>query len=99
MNALKPVLLLIMDGFGHRLDGDDNAILHAHTPTWDALRQQYAYGTIDASEGFVGLPGGQFGNSEVGHLNIGAGRVVQQDISRIDCDIEDGRFAETRNRG
>nr|WP_294867196.1 2,3-bisphosphoglycerate-independent phosphoglycerate mutase [uncultured Pseudogulbenkiania sp.] len=92
MNALKPVLLLIMDGFGHRLDGDDNAILHAHTPTWDALRQQYAYGTIDASEGFVGLPGGQFGNSEVGHLNIGAGRVVQQDISRIDCDIEDGRF-------
>ncbi|WP_024303879.1 2,3-bisphosphoglycerate-independent phosphoglycerate mutase [Pseudogulbenkiania sp. MAI-1] len=93
MNALTPVLLLIMDGFGHRLDGEDNAILHARTPTWDALRQQYAYGTIDASEGYVGLPNGQFGNSEVGHLNIGAGRVVQQDISRIDCDIEDGRFA------
>ncbi|BBF83914.1 2,3-bisphosphoglycerate-independent phosphoglycerate mutase [Aquitalea magnusonii] len=94
MTAITPVLLLILDGFGHRLEGDDNAILHANTPTWDALKQQYPYGVIDASEGFVGLPKGQFGNSEVGHLNIGAGRIVQQDISRIDCDIEENRFEQ-----
>jgi 2,3-bisphosphoglycerate-independent phosphoglycerate mutase len=58
MTAITPVLLLILDGFGHRLEGDDNAILHANTPTWDALKQQYPYGVIDASEGFVGLPKG-----------------------------------------
>lgn len=94
MTTIKPALLLILDGFGHRLDGDDNAIAAARTPNLDRLRQLYAYGTINASEGFVGLPSGQFGNSEVGHLNIGAGRVVQQDISRIDCDIEAGHFGE-----
>ncbi|SUX55649.1 2,3-bisphosphoglycerate-independent phosphoglycerate mutase [Chromobacterium vaccinii] len=94
MKSIKPVLLLILDGFGHRTEGDDNAILHARMPAWNRLREQYAYGTINASENFVGLPSGQFGNSEVGHLNIGAGRIVQQDISRIDCDIEDGRFAD-----
>lgn len=93
MKSTTPVLLLILDGVGHREGGDDNAIFHARTPVLDALRERYAYGTIDASEGAVGLPSGQFGNSEVGHLNIGAGRVVQQDISRIDCDIEAGRFA------
>ncbi|KUM04564.1 2,3-bisphosphoglycerate-independent phosphoglycerate mutase [Chromobacterium subtsugae] len=93
MKSITPVLLLILDGFGHRTEGDDNAILHANMPTWNRLRQRYAYGTINASENFVGLPSGQFGNSEVGHLNIGAGRIVQQDISRIDCDIEDGHFA------
>ncbi|OQS40790.1 2,3-bisphosphoglycerate-independent phosphoglycerate mutase [Chromobacterium haemolyticum] len=93
MKSIKPVLLLILDGFGHRTEGDDNAILHASMPNWNRLRQTFPYGTINASENFVGLPSGQFGNSEVGHLNIGAGRVVQQDISRIDCDIEDGRFA------
>lgn len=93
MKSIKPVLLLILDGFGHRTEGDDNAILHARMPAWNRLREQYAYGTINASENFVGLPSGQFGNSEVGHLNIGAGRIVQQDISRIDCDIEDGRFS------
>lgn len=93
MRAQTPVLLLILDGFGERSDSEHNAIHHAHTPNLDRLRKAYAFGTIDASEGYVGLPGGQFGNSEVGHLNIGAGRVVQQDISRIDTDIEAGRFA------
>src|SRR5574343_372286 len=93
MSTVTPVLLLILDGFGHRLEGDDNAILAANTPNIDNLKSRYAYGAIDASEGFVGLPSGQFGNSEVGHLNIGAGRVVQQDISRIDCDIEQCCFA------
>nr|WP_199067796.1 2,3-bisphosphoglycerate-independent phosphoglycerate mutase [Chromobacterium sp. ASV5] len=92
MKSIRPVLLLILDGFGHRTEGDDNAILHASMPVWNRLRERYAYGTINASEGFVGLPSGQFGNSEVGHLNIGAGRIVQQDISRIDCDLESGAF-------
>lgn len=89
MSLIKPVVLLILDGFGHRAEGNDNAILLAHTPYIDNYRQHYAYGTIDASERMVGLPVGQFGNSEVGHLNIGAGRVVPQDITRIDMAIED----------
>ena len=93
MSNVTPVLLLILDGFGHRLEGEDNAILHAQTPNWDRLRRDYPYTTLDASEHAVGLPSGQFGNSEVGHLNIGAGRVVQQDISRVDMDIETGQFA------
>lgn len=93
MAQLTPVLLLILDGFGHREEGDDNAILAARTPNWDALKARYPYSTLDASEHNVGLPSGQFGNSEVGHLNIGAGRIVQQDISRIDCDIEAGTLA------
>lgn len=89
----KPIVLLILDGFGHRLEGDDNAVLLADTPHYDRLKAQYAYGTIDASERMVGLPKGQFGNSEVGHLNIGAGRVVPQDITRIDIAIENGSLA------
>jgi len=93
MKNPTPVLLLIMDGFGFRPEGDDNAIIHANTPNWRNLCQKYPLGTINASEQFVGLPRGQFGNSEVGHLNIGAGRIVQQEISRIDCDIEAGTFA------
>lgn len=93
MHALTPVLLLILDGFGERAESDNNAILNARTPNLDRLRTLYASGAIEASEGYVGLPGGQFGNSEVGHLNIGAGRIVQQDISRIDSDIENGVFA------
>jgi 2,3-bisphosphoglycerate-independent phosphoglycerate mutase len=94
MTAITPVLLLILDGFGHRTEGEDNAILRARTPNIDRLKAQYAYGVIDASEQHVGLPGGQFGNSEVGHLNIGAGRVIDQDITRIDRDIEQGNFAK-----
>lgn len=94
MHIKKPVILLILDGFGHRQEGSDNAILHAKTPTLDHLISKYAYGTINASERSVGLPRGQFGNSEVGHLNIGAGRVVEQDITRIDIDIENHKFAQ-----
>ncbi|QNM97936.1 2,3-bisphosphoglycerate-independent phosphoglycerate mutase [Chitinimonas koreensis] len=90
MTTVTPVLLLILDGFGHRLEGDDNAILKAVKPNWDRLTRDYPYTAINASEQFVGLPAGQFGNSEVGHLNIGAGRVLQQDISRVDCDVADG---------
>ncbi|WP_043649642.1 2,3-bisphosphoglycerate-independent phosphoglycerate mutase [Chitinilyticum litopenaei] len=86
---VTPVLLLILDGFGYRTGGDDNAILLARKHHFDRLFSQYPLTTINASEQHVGLPAGQFGNSEVGHLNIGAGRVVQQDISRIDCDVAD----------
>lgn len=93
MSIQKPVVLLILDGFGDRSDTENNAVALANTPHLDALKAQYAYGTIDASERMVGLPVGQFGNSEVGHLNIGAGRVVPQDITRIDMAIEDGSFA------
>ena len=93
MTKPTPVLLLILDGFGFRQEGEDNAILHANMPNWSRLCAKYAFGTIHAAENQVGLPRGQFGNSEVGHLNIGAGRIVQQDISRIDLEIEAGTFA------
>lgn len=93
-HSITPVLLLILDGFGQRLEEDNNAILLANTPNWDNLTKTYPYTTINASEQFVGLPRGQFGNSEVGHLNIGAGRIVQQDITRIDSDVADGILGE-----
>jgi len=89
---VTPVLLLILDGFGYREDPDNNAILAARKPNWDRLWHDYPHTLINASEKFVGLPSRQMGNSEVGHLNIGAGRVVYQDLSRVDVDIEDGRF-------
>jgi len=89
---VTPVLLLILDGFGYREDPDSNAILAARKPNWDRLWNEYPHTLINASEKFVGLPSHQMGNSEVGHLNIGAGRVVYQDLSRVDVDIEDGSF-------
>ena len=89
----RPVVLLILDGFGSRPDAPDNAITRARMPHWNALLAHFAHGTIDASEKHVGLPEGQMGNSEVGHLNIGAGRVVYQDLTRIDHAIETGEFA------
>ncbi|MCC2625131.1 MAG: 2,3-bisphosphoglycerate-independent phosphoglycerate mutase [Burkholderiales bacterium] len=88
----KKALLIILDGFGIRNDKEYNAISAANTPNWDYYTGKYAFGSIDASSFAVGLPKGQFGNSEVGHLNIGAGRVVHQDISRIDFAIEDESF-------
>jgi 2,3-bisphosphoglycerate-independent phosphoglycerate mutase len=89
---VTPVLLLILDGFGYREETDHNAILAARKPNWDALWRNYPHTLINASEKFVGLPSGQMGNSEVGHLNIGAGRMVYQDLSRVDVAIEDGSF-------
>jgi 2,3-bisphosphoglycerate-independent phosphoglycerate mutase len=89
---VTPVLLLILDGFGYREETDSNAVAAAHKPIWDALWRDYPHTLIHASEKFVGLPTGQMGNSEVGHLNIGAGRVVYQDLSRVDVAIEDGTF-------
>ncbi len=91
--APRPLVLLILDGFGAREDAPDNAISVARMPRWRALLAASPHTTIDASERAVGLPAGQMGNSEVGHLNIGAGRVVYQDFTRIDVAIADGSFA------
>ena len=89
---VTPVLLLILDGFGHGEITPDNAIAQAKKPNLDILFQQYPHTLINASETHVGLPSGQMGNSEVGHLNIGAGRVVYQDFERINLSIETGEF-------
>src|SRR6185295_13565804 len=90
---VRPVVLLILDGFGSREPAPDNAISNARMPSYRALLAASPHTTIDASEKPVGLPSGQMGNSEVGHLNIGAGRVVYQDFTRIDHAIETGEFA------
>jgi len=91
--AVRPVVLLILDGFGCRAATPDNAIALATKPNWDRLLATCPHTEIDASGLAVGLPRGQMGNSEVGHLNIGAGRVVYQDLTRIDLAIETGEFA------
>ncbi len=96
MNKIRPrpLTLIILDGFGCRQNKEANAIAAAHKPTLDALIANYPNTEISGSGRCVGLPHGQMGNSEVGHLNIGAGRIVQQDLSRIETDIEDGVFFE-----
>jgi 2,3-bisphosphoglycerate-independent phosphoglycerate mutase len=91
-SEITPVLLLILDGFGYREDTDFNAVATAKKPNWDRLWSQYPHTLINASELRVGLPTGQMGNSEVGHLNIGAGRVVYQDLTKVDLAIENGSF-------
>ena len=89
MTAKKTALLLILDGWGHRDATDSNAIFAAKSPTWDALWQDKPHTLIRTSGLAVGLPEGQMGNSEVGHMNLGAGRVVYQNLTRIDKDIAD----------
>src|SRR5712691_4585107 len=89
----RPVVLCILDGWGERPNGDDNAIARAKTPVWRALVQRWPHAQLDASEHYVGLPDGQMGNSEVGHTNLGAGRVVMQDLPRIDKAIAEGKLA------
>lgn len=86
-------LLVILDGFGHRLEAENNAIALADTPTWDRLLAQRPHTLISGSGLDVGLPPGQMGNSEVGHMNLGSGRVVYQDFTRINRSIETGEFA------
>ncbi len=86
------VLLCILDGFGLRESTPDNAVSAANKPTYNRLVKSCAFTKIDGSGPSVGLPVGQMGNSEVGHLNLGAGRVVYQDITRIDKAIDDGDF-------
>ncbi|QNK32571.1 2,3-bisphosphoglycerate-independent phosphoglycerate mutase [Serratia sp. JUb9] len=88
----KPMVLVILDGYGHREEQQDNAILNARTPVMDQLWQQRPHTLIAASGLDVGLPDGQMGNSEVGHVNLGAGRIVYQDLTRLDKAIADGEF-------
>jgi 2,3-bisphosphoglycerate-independent phosphoglycerate mutase len=88
----KTMLLLILDGWGYRKETAWNAIAQAHCPYWRGLLEQYPHTLIDTHGLRVGLPEGQMGNSEVGHMNIGAGRVVYQDLTRIDQSINDGSF-------
>ncbi|CAM3942599.1 2,3-bisphosphoglycerate-independent phosphoglycerate mutase [Vibrio aquimaris] len=95
MSAKKPLALVILDGYGHREDTASNAIANAHTPVIDSLLANNPNTLISASGLDVGLPDGQMGNSEVGHTNIGAGRVVYQDLTRISKSIADGEFEHT----
>ena len=88
----KPILLCIMDGFGKNPSDYGNAIVSAKTPNLDKLFANYPLTYIGASGLDVGLPDGQMGNSEVGHTNIGAGRVVYQELTRISKSISDGDF-------
>ena len=90
--AKKQVVLVVLDGWGYREEREGNAIALAETPTWDALWGRHPRTLLQASGLAVGLPEGQMGNSEVGHLNLGAGRVVNQDIVRITRAIDDGTF-------
>jgi 2,3-bisphosphoglycerate-independent phosphoglycerate mutase len=98
----KPVMLIVRDGWGINPAGRDkreengDATLLARTPFHDTLYRNYPWGKLSASGSDVGLPGGQMGNSEVGHLNLGAGRIVYQDLTRINKAVADGEL--TRNR-
>ncbi|WP_342805151.1 2,3-bisphosphoglycerate-independent phosphoglycerate mutase [Alteromonas sp. M12] len=95
-NAKKTLALLILDGWGHREDTDKNAIANANTPVLDKLVQEYPNTFISGSGLDVGLPPGQMGNSEVGHVNLGAGRVVYQEFTRISKAIEDNEFESNK---
>ncbi|MEO8579132.1 MAG: 2,3-bisphosphoglycerate-independent phosphoglycerate mutase [Gemmatimonadales bacterium] len=88
----RPVALIVLDGWGYRPQTEGNAIALANTPTWDSLWSRGSRTLLEASGLRVGLPRGQMGNSEVGHLNLGAGRVVMQDLVRISSAITDGSF-------
>src|SRR3979411_1951418 len=86
----KPIVLTVLDGWGFRAETKGNAIALARKPTYDALLKKFPNTLIHPSGPYVGLPEGQMGNSEVGHLNIGAGRIVHMDITRIDVMIRNG---------
>lgn len=87
-----PLVLIILDGWGHREEQEANAIAQAKKPHWDAFCKTYPHTLISGSGRCVGLPDGQMGNSEVGHLNMGAGRIVHQDLTRVDLAISTGEF-------
>jgi 2,3-bisphosphoglycerate-independent phosphoglycerate mutase len=93
----RPVVLCVLDGWGYREATSDNAITAAHTPTWNRLWQEWPHTLLQASEHHVGLPVGQMGNSEVGHTNLGAGRIVYQDLPRIDNAIKDESLKSNPN--
>ena len=90
----RPIVLVVIDGFGLGTNPADDAIASASMPVWHELLERWPHAVLGASEGAVGLPPGQMGNSEVGHLNLGAGRPVLQDLPRIDAAIADGSFFE-----
>lgn len=90
----KPLALIILDGFALREETNGNAVAQAHKPNFDRLWATYPHTTLQASGEAVGLPDGQMGNSEVGHLNIGAGRIVYQDLTRVNKEIHEGTFYE-----
>jgi len=92
--AKRPVVLTILDGWGYRPETANNAVALARKPTFDQLMKDFPNTLIQASEKFVGLPAGQMGNSEVGHLNIGAGRIVQMDITRIDVMVAENTLKD-----
>src|SRR5688572_14436704 len=89
----RPAVLVVLDGFGLGGDPDVDAIAAARMPAWRALLARWPHARLEASAEAVGLPAGQMGNSEVGHLNLGSGRPVLQDLPRIDAAIADGSFA------
>jgi 2,3-bisphosphoglycerate-independent phosphoglycerate mutase len=88
----KPIVLMILDGFGLSKNEKGNAVKEANTANIDLLMETYPFAEGNASGMAVGLPQGQMGNSEVGHLNIGAGRIVYQELTRITKEIQDGDF-------
>lgn len=92
LNRPKPLVLLILDGFGHREDLEHNAIKAAATPCWDSLTQNYPMTLLDCSGDSVGLPDMQMGNSEVGHLHIGSGRLMRQELSKVSNAVKEGTF-------
>jgi 2,3-bisphosphoglycerate-independent phosphoglycerate mutase len=94
MSRPSPIALIVLDGFGLAPDGEGNAVSRAHTPTFDRLWADHPHTELAASGRAVGLPQGQIGNSEVGHMNLGAGRVVLQSLTTITAAIEEGTFAE-----
>ncbi len=92
----RPAVLIVLDGWGYREDAEDNAIAMARTPNWDHLWRDFPHTLIHTSGAEVGLPGDQMGNSEVGHLNLGAGRVVYQEFTRVSRSVRTGSFFTNR---
>src|ERR1700677_1094763 len=93
-NRPRPVVLCVLDGWGFREDAADNAVTRAKAPNFREQWENAPHALLEASEEFVGLPKGQIGNSEVGHMNLGAGRVIFQDLPLIDHSIASGDFAK-----
>ena len=93
--AVAPVVLAILDGWGYRETATHNAIRNAETPVMDALWHAYPHSLIQASGAHVGLPDGQMGNSEVGHLTIGAGRIIRQELVRISETVSTNALGKT----
>src|SRR5271170_8496650 len=92
--AVRPVMLVILDGFGWREESADNAVRQARKPNFDRLWQSCPHAFLHTSGADVGLPDGQMGNSEVGHMNIGAGRVLTQELPRIDAAVASGAIGQ-----